>query len=170
MSIAKSHYNPDKKKRQPKATLTPEGYMLVPENKKGYERTERIIEEIVCDIINGTPKSDCIYKLKEGLYEAQKGKQIKDSPNHNAYYNAAIARIQADMEADREKNLALMIGRMENLYKEAMEANDRYGALNALKEIAKIQGLMNQPQTAIQINNADDKVTINFALNNGGNS
>lgn len=164
MSIAKSHYSPDKKKRQPKATLTPEGYMLVPENKKGYERTERIIEEIVCDIINGTPKSDCIAKLKEGLYDAQEGKQIKDSPNHNAYYNAAIARIQADMQDDREKNLALMIGRMENLYKEAMEANDRYGALNALKEIAKIQGLMNQPQTNIQINNTDENVTINFGL------
>jgi pyruvate-formate lyase len=169
MSIAKSHYNPDKKKRQPKATLTPEGYMLVPENKKGYERTERIIEEIVCDIINGTPKSDCIAKLKEGLYDAQETKKIKDIQNQNAYYNAAVARIQADMQDDREKNLALMIGRMENLYKESMEANDRYGALNALKEIAKIQGLMNQPQTAIQINNADDKVTINFALN-GGNS
>lgn len=170
MSIAKSHYNPDKKKRQPKATLTPEGYMLVPENKKGYERTERIIEEIVCDIINGTPKSDCIAKLKEGLYDAQETKKIKDIQNQNAYYNAAIARIEADMQDDREKNLALMISRMENLYKESMEANDRYGALNTLKEIAKIQGLMNQPQTAIQINNADDKVTINFALNNGGNS
>lgn len=168
MSIAKSHANPDKKKRIPKATLTPEGYMLVPENKRQYEKVEQILDEMVCDIINGMPKSDCIYKLKEGLYEAQKGKAIKDSPNHNAYYNAAIARIQADMQDDREKNLALMISRMENLYKEAMEANDRYGALNALKEIAKIQGLMNQPQTAIQINNADDKVTINFALNNGG--
>jgi pyruvate carboxylase len=166
MSISKTHFETDKSKRVPKKTLTPDGgYAWLPKNRKGYEKVERIIEEVACDIINGVPKSDIATKLKQSMYKSQEGKGIKDVQNQNAYYNAAVTRIQADLQESKEKNLAIMIGRMENLYKEAVEMSDRYGALNVLKEIAKIQGLMDNSKPQIQINNSDEQLVINFALN-----
>lgn len=170
MSIAKSHYESQAEKRKTKATLTPTGgYRLLPANVKRYEKTEAILEEMTVDVINGMPKNDCLQKLKLGLYEAQEGKPVKDLQNQQAYYNAVISRLMDDTEKAREENLAIIVSRFENLYAEALKANDRTSAINALKEMAKMLGVSQpQTQTAIQINNEKENVTINFGLLNNG--
>ena len=170
MSIAKSHYESKPEKRKTKATVTPTGgYRLLPKNREGYEKVERIIEDITVDVVNGVPRSDCLTKLEKGLYPSQEDTPIKDLQNRGAYYNAAVARIQEDLEKDKEKNLAIIVARFENLYKEALESNDRSSAINALKEMAKMLGVSQpQPTTAIQINNDKENVTINFGLLNNG--
>lgn len=161
MPIAKSHFDPDPKKR--KAKPSPQ---LRSHKKAEYDRVEKVIDEIVVDIVNGLPKSDCMQKMAQGMYPSQFERAMVRRADQYDYYNAAIARLQGDLEKEREKNLAIVIARFELLYKEALEANDRASAINALKEIAKMLGVSQPPTptTAIQINNNKDGVKINFGF------
>lgn len=131
-----------------------------------YNRTEAIIDEMYCDIANGLMHSEIKKKLLSGLYEAQKGKPMKER-NAYDYIDAVKKRIAADYE-EKAKNIreSLLLNYM-TLYQDALKTNDRYNAKGALDSIARLTGAnLDRPQTAVQINNNDSGITINFGFLN----
>ena len=52
-----------------------------------YDRVERLVNEVQCDLVNGVLRSDIFRKFKEGLYENLGEKKIGD--RQIQYYIAA---------------------------------------------------------------------------------
>lgn len=128
-------------------------------------KTDKIVDEVYVDLVNGLTKSDIIQKLQEGLYTLQNGKGVKPRTGIE-YINAAQQRLAFDFEKDAEKLRADLYSKMMAVYADCMEANDRYNALNALDKLMKLTGVANdKPSTAIQINSdKEGGVTVNFGF------
>lgn len=129
MSTVKAHLRP-KGERKSKAFF--EGKTV---KTKQYEQTEALICAIVCDIINGVPRSDIIYKLREGLYADQR-KPYKE-PTANEYYFIAMQRIRDDREENIEMLKDKLYGQYYQLYNEAIESGENMQAKAVLDSIAK---------------------------------
>lgn len=159
MPIAKSHGNPDKDKRVAKPCINGKGGYLA--KTKEYKAVEEVIDQVYCDIANGRTKTEIIKMLKDGHY----GKTMK-TRNANDYYNAAVDRFCTEKNEQADKLRAIYFGRFETLYRDAIEKGDIYNANNILQSVCRIFGLEapKSPETAIQINNDKDGVTINFGF------
>lgn len=133
-----------------------------------YEQTEQTIEEVAVDIINGIPKADILQKLKEGMYSTEK--KFKQSMAYELY-NAGVARISLNRTDRIEEARDIIWSRLENVYKESMEAGMLQNARQCLVDMCKLFGLSKEsPNTAIQINQSDDgKLTVNFGFMNNNN-
>lgn len=162
MPIAKSHSDPDPKKRVGKSHKSTRGPFST---KKMYQRTEAILDEIYCDIANGMMDSEIKKKLMSGLYTAQDGKTMKERTTLD-YLTAVRDRIAADY---REKVKAVRENLLLNymtIYQDALKSSDRYNAKGALDSIAKLTGAnQDKPTTAVQINSTNESgITINFGF------
>lgn len=166
MPLAKSHSLPKKEERKPKAGKLPDGKII--RNGKAYERVEAIIDECYTAYINGETRTHIIKKLVEGLFESQQGKKYAQrSAEH--IFEAAFARIKADMNLKREEAASIILSRLESIYEDGISNYDRQSALRALDLMARIYGI-DKPQTAIQINTeSSNSVTINFGFENHNN-
>ena len=162
MSLDKRHYSPNKKDRKIEQNFHPIYKCAVP-NKKNFERIEEILDEATCDFINGKSKSDILLKLENGLYNGQK----KGLSYNTAleYYNAVLSRLQVD-ELEKDNAKSAFYAMYLNIYAEQMEVGNLVGAKQTLDSMVKLMGLDKTPDTAIQINNSNDKVEIKFGFNN----
>lgn len=163
--IAKSHGAPSKKDR--KAKKLPVGASsrgLSPTLTEGYNKTDRVIDQIYCDIANGVSRSTVIKKLEAGDYDGL-DKCIKNRQAHH-YYNAALDRFAVDCDIEAEKLRQMLWGRFEAVFEEAIKKNDLYNARSVLDSMARIFGLEQKtPTTAIQINSGGDSgLTVNFGF------
>lgn len=159
MPIAKSHGNPDKEKRVAKLSSNGNGGYLA--KTKEYKSVEEVIDQVYCDIANGRTKTEIIKMLKDGHY----GKTMK-TRNAQDYYNAAVDRFCTEKNEQADKLRAIYFGRFETLYRDAIQKGDIYNANNILQSVCRIFGLEapKSPETAIQINNDKEGVTINFGF------
>lgn len=159
MPIAKSHSNPDKEKRVAKSSSNGRGGYLA--KTKEYKNAEDVIDQVYCDIANGRTKTEIIKMLKNGHY----GKTMQ-TRNAYDYYNAAVDRFCTEKNEQADKLRAIYFGRFETLYRDAIQKGDIYNANNILQSVCRIFGLEapKSPETAIQINNDKDGVTINFGF------
>lgn len=162
MPIAASHSLADKKKRKPKMLYDPSGRSLI--NTDNYNRTEDILDEMYCDFANGLLESEIKKKLISGLYPSQNGVTMKQR-NAYDYIDAVKKRITADYEEHIKTIRESLYLNYMTIYQEALANGDRFNAKNTLDSIAKLTGAnQDKPTTAVQINNAESGLTINFGF------
>lgn len=159
MPFAKSHGLPNKADRKPKRTKN--GNCLTA-NAIKYEENDRIVDNVYVDICNGVSRYDCLQKLQVGAY----GKEIK-LRNAQDFYNAAFNRLAINADIEAEKLRQLLYSRYESLFEESVKKGDMYNARGILDSMARIFGAERKtPDTAIQIVNNKEGITVNFGFDN----
>lgn len=127
-------------------------------------KADHIVDQVYCDLCNGFTKSDVLLKLTSAKYDGQ-DKHLSERTAYD-YIAAAVDRLHFDMEAKQEELRADLYGKLMTVYQDAIEHSDRYSAIGALQTVMKLTGcaVPSQPQTAIQINNNTEGITINFGF------
>ena len=168
--LAKSHSEPSAKNR--KAKRIPVGASskgLATTLTEKYNKADRLIGQIYCDIANGVSRSVVLEKLGAGAYD---GMERTYKPRAAAeYYNAALDRFAVDTDIEAEKLRKVLWGRYEALLEEAVKKNDVYNARGVLDSMARIFGLEQKtPSTAIQlVSDKEGGITVNFGFDNNVN-
>ena len=161
--LAKSHGKADAKQRKAKkAPICKTG--LAPTLTEKYNTLDETVSLIYVDIANGVSRSDCLQKIQEGMYD---NKPVK-ARQAAYYYNAALDRFAEDRNIESEKLRDMFFGRYESLLADAVKKGDLYNARGILDSMARIFGVEKKdaPQTAIQINNNKEGITVNFGFDN----
>ena len=159
--LAKSHGKADAKQRKAKkAPICKTG--LAPTLTEKYNTLDETISLIYVDIANGMSRSDCLQKIQEGMY----GNKPVKARQAAYYYNAALDRFAEDRNIESEKLRDMFFGRYESLLADAVKKGDLYNARGILDSMARIFGVEKKdaPQTAIQINNNKEGITVNFGF------
>ena len=159
--LAKSHGKADAKQRKAKkAPICKTG--LAPTLTEKYNTLDETVSLIYVDIANGVSRSDCLQKIQEGMYD---NKPVK-ARQAAYYYNAALDRFAEDRNIESEKLRDMFFGRYESLLADAVKKGDLYNARGILDSMARIFGVEKKdaPQTAIQINNNKEGITVNFGF------
>lgn len=131
---------------------------------KQFNRADMLLQEVVCDIVNGLTKNDIILKFKQKGYENQK-KSIGESQAKNYIY-MAYKVMQEDRVEESDKLRDQLYAQYLMLYNDCVQVGNSIVAKQILDSIAKIF-LPSQPNTAIQINSdKENGVTINFGFSN----
>ena len=163
--LAKSHSNKSKADRKAKKN---------PPSKKGaatltdsYNKADALVELVYCDIANGVSRSVVIDKIMKGAYD---NKPLKARQSAE-YYNRALDRFAVDTDIEAERLRKMFYGRYEALLEEAVKKNDLYNARGILDSMAKIfLGVDKKPDTAIQIVNNKEGITVNFGFENSNDN
>ena len=158
--LAASHSKRSKLDRKAKRTPASKGMPTLTEK---YNKSDDLVSLVYVDIANGVSRSDCLEKLKKGLY----GNNPYKSRQAALYYNAALDRFAVDTDVEAERLRNVFYGRYEALLEEAVKKGDIYNARGILDSMSRIFGVEKKiPDTAIQINSSQENgITINFGFN-----
>lgn len=134
----------------------------VPTLTEAYNKADDLVSLVYVDIANGVSRSDCLDKLKQGLY----GNKPYKARQAALYYNAALDRFAVDTDIEAERLRNLFYGRYEALLEEAVRKGDIFNARGILDSMSRIFGVERKtPDTAIMINSdKENGVTINFGF------
>ena len=156
--LTKSHSKARKKDRKASKTPASRGMPTLTEK---YAKSDETVDAVYADIANGASRSDCLQKIQLGLYG---NKPVK--ARQSAYiYNAALDRFAVDCDIEAERLRNVFYTRYESLYYDAVQRGDIYNARGILDSMSKIFGIeRKEPNTAIQINNNTDGISINFGF------
>lgn len=159
--LAKSHSNQSKKVRKAKKTPAVNGGM--PTLTESYNKADDLVSLVYVDIANGVSRSDVIEKITKGLYDGmERPLAARTAAN---YYNAALDRFAVDCDIEAERLRNMFYGRYESLLEECIRKGDMYNARGVLDSMSRIFGVERKsPETAIQINNNKDGITVNFGF------
>lgn len=159
--LAKSHSNQSKRGR--KAKKNPPIVGGVPTLTESYNKADDLVSLVYVDIANGVSRSDVIEKITKGLYDGmERPLAARTAAN---YYNAALDRFAVDCDIEAERLRNLFYGRYESLLEECIRKGDMYNARGVLDSMSRIFGVERKsPETAIQINNNKDGITVNFGF------
>lgn len=159
--LAKSHSNQSKRGR--KAKKNPPSASGVPTLTENYNKADDLVSLVYVDIANGVSRSDVIEKITKGVYDGmERPLAARTAAN---YYNAALDRFAVDCDIEAERLRNLFYGRYESLLADAIEKGDIYNARGILDSMSRIFGVERKtPETAIQINNNKDGITVNFGF------
>lgn len=161
MSLTQSHSLTSKKDR--KAKKNPPIRGGVPTLTESYNKADDLVSLVYVDIANGVSRSDVIEKITKGLYDGME-RPLATRTAHN-YYNAALDRFAVDCDIEAEKLRKMFYGRYESLLEECIRKGDMYNARGVLDSMSRIFGVERKtPDTAIQINNNKDGITVNFGF------
>lgn len=157
--LAKTHSNSDAKKRKAKRSPANKG---VPTLTEKYNKADETVSLVYVDIANGMSRSDCLQKIQEGMY----GNRPVQARQSAYIYNAALDRFAEDRNIEAEKLRDMFFGRYESLLADAIKRGDLYNARGILDSMSRIFGVERKdtPQTAIQINNNKEGITVNFGF------
>lgn len=161
--LSKSHGKKDKRERKAKKAPTCKSG-LAPTLTDKYNKAEALVDLVYVDIANGVSRSEVIQKITKGVYECMEKPLVARTAAN--YYNAALDRFAEDRNIEAEKLRDMFFGRYESLLQEAVKKGDIYNARNILDSMARIFGVEKKdaPQTAIQINNNKEGITVNFGF------
>lgn len=159
--LSKSHGAKSKKDR--KAKKTPPMAGGAPTLTDAYNKADALVEQCYVDIANGVSRSQVIEKITKGVYE---GMERPLAPRTAAfYYNAALDRFAVDTDIEAERLRQMFYGRYEALLEEAVKKGDIYNARGILDSMSRIFGVERKnPDTAIQIVNNKEGITVNFGF------
>lgn len=159
--LAKSHSNQSKRGRKAKKTPANNGGM--PTLTESYNKADDLVSLVYVDIANGVSRSDVIQKITNGLYDGmERPLAARTAAN---YYNAALDRFAVDCDIEAERLRNMFYGRYESLLEECIRKGDMYNARGVLDSMSRIFGVERKtPETAIQINNNKDGITVNFGF------
>lgn len=102
-----------------------------------YDRVERLISEIQCDLVNGVLRSDIFRKFKEGLYENLGEKKIGERQIQN-YITAAWHKMKEDRVEKVQELRDMLFSQYMAQYNEATEMGNVIAAKSCLDSIARI--------------------------------
>ena len=163
MSLDKRHYLPKKSERKVEATYHPIYKMATP-NKKEFERVEEVLDNVVCDIVNGLSKSDIFFKLRDAKYPNMK-KGLSEFTTKE-YYEAAMSRLSLDRDRDEEQIKNTIYAQYLNLYREAMEEGSNSQAKAILDSLVKLYGFDRKPVQNVNIEAKDGNINVSFGFEN----
>lgn len=163
-SLSSKHLERNPEDRKPRVAISNQGKSQHRKAKE-FERVEGIINQIYVDICNGVSKTDIYDKVMTGRYEGLKNPNGMSRESAYKYYVFAMERVGVDREKDENALRDKLYSRYETLLQDAIKRGDIYNARGVLDSIAKIF-LPNKPDTAIQINNNKEGISINFGFNN----
>lgn len=99
-----------------------------------------LIFKIYKDILKGYNFSKAMEKLQRNGYNTSIDTSKCTYDTNKKYYYDALKMLKVD-QSEIDDLRTLFYQRMEHLYKESLEANDRTNALGTLKEMSKLMGL-----------------------------
>lgn len=102
-----------------------------------YDRVERLISEIQCDLVNGVLRSDIFRKFKEGLYENLGEKKIGERQIQN-YITAAWHKMKEDRVEKVQELRDMLFSQYMAIYNESTTTGNVLAAKSCLDSIAKI--------------------------------
>lgn len=126
-----------------------------------YDRVERLIEEIQCDLVNGVLRSDIFRKFKEGLYENLGEKKIGER-QIQYYIKAAWEKMKEDRTDKVNELRDILFSQYMSQYREATEMGNVLAAKSCLDSIAKI--FLPDEKTLNLNANVQGDLTIDFNL------
>ena len=102
---------------------------------------EALLDEIMCDLLNGMSRFQIRRKLEEDQYETRKTSDMKY--NHKMELIAeCFKRFALETKDERDKARDIMYARILSVYEDAITVHDRKSALQALKQLTDLQGLL----------------------------
>lgn len=128
MTLVKTHIQNNKPKR---------GTKLSQRQLDEYDRVERLINEVQCDLVNGVLRSDIFRKFNEGLYENLGEKKIGERQIQN-YINAAWEKMKEDRVEKVNELRDMLFSQYMALYNDAVMDGNTITAKSCLDSIAKI--------------------------------
>lgn len=128
MTLVKTHIQNNKPKR---------GTKLSQRQLDEYDRVERLINEVQCDLVNGVLRSDIFRKFNEGLYENLGEKKIGERQIQN-YINAAWEKMKEDRVEKVNELRDMLFSQYMALYNDAVMDGNTIAAKSCLDSIAKI--------------------------------
>ena len=128
-----------------------------------YDRVERLINEVQCDLVNGVLRSDIFRKFNDGLYENLGEKKIGERQIQN-YIKAAWEKMKED-RVDKVNELRdMLFSQYMALYNDAVQIGNTLAAKSCLDSIAKI---FLPDEKNVNLNaKVDGELTIDFNLMN----
>ena len=128
-----------------------------------YDRVERLINEVQCDLVNGVLRSDIFRKFNDGLYENLGEKKIGERQIQN-YIKAAWEKMKED-RVDKVNELRdMLFSQYMALYNDAVQFGNTLAAKSCLDSIAKI---FLPDEKNVNLNaKVDGELTIDFNLMN----
>lgn len=124
-----------------------------------YDRVERLISEIQCDLVNGVLRSDIFRKFKEGLYENLGEKKIGERQIQN-YIVAAWAKMKEDRVEKAQELRDMLFSQYMAIYNEATTTGNVLAAKSTLDSIAKI--FLPDEKTVNLNANVQGDISVNF--------
>lgn len=124
-----------------------------------YDRVERLISEIQCDLVNGVLRSDIFRKFKEELYENLGEKKIGERQIQN-YITAAWAKMKEDRVEKAQELRDMLFSQYMAIYNEATTTGNVLAAKSTLDSIAKI--FLPDEKTVNLNANVQGDISVNF--------
>lgn len=124
-----------------------------------YDRVERLISEIQCDLVNGVLRSDIFRKFKEGLYENLGEKKIGERQIQN-YITAAWAKMKEDRVEKAQELRDMLFSQYMAQYAEATQMGNVIAAKSCLDSIARI--FLPDEKTVNLNANVQGDISVNF--------
>lgn len=126
-----------------------------------YDRVERLIEEVQCDLINGVLRSEIFRKFKERQYENLGEKKIGER-QIQYYIKAAWEKMKEDRTEKVQELRDMLFSQYMSQYREATEMGNVLAAKSCLDSIAKI--FLPDEKTLNLNANVQGDITIDFNL------
>lgn len=102
-----------------------------------YDRCQRLIEEVQCDLVNGVLRSEIFNKFRDRQYENLGEKNIGERQIQN-YIKAAWELMREDRVEKVQELRDLLFSQYMSQYNEATEMGNVIAAKSCLDSIAKI--------------------------------
>lgn len=115
-------------------------------------------EYVYNELLRGTTQSELVEKIQNDFWNIGKTYSTGSAKN---LITQVRKEIKSDWEEERKDVRDTLLARLMSLYSDSIDAKDRYGALNCLKEIAKITGLY-EPQKLDVNANVNGGLVIDF--------
>lgn len=128
MALVDTHLLQDKPKQ---------GKVVCQKKLDEYDRVERLIEEIQCDLVNGVLRSTIFRKFKERQYENLGEKNIGERQIQN-YITAAWQKMKEDRVEKIQELRDMLFSQYMAQYSEATEMGNVIAAKSCLDSIARI--------------------------------
>lgn len=125
---------------------------------------EALLDEVMCDLLNGMSKFQVQRKLQEKLYDSQVKDKEPSINSINGIIRDAYKRCQLELKENRDEQRALMYSRILSIYESAVEANDRTNALRALDQLTNLMGLDEPEKVDVNMNNFKLRVNVSFGV------
>lgn len=123
---------------------------------------EALLDEIMCDLVNGMSRFQIRRKLEEDQYESMETSNLKKT-THGTLITDCFKRFKLDSRDEVDEARDIMYARILSIYEDAVSAGDRQAALKALDQLTKLQGLLD-PLAGIEKRPDQAKVTITFGI------
>lgn len=126
-----------------------------------------LMHRMTTDIIEGANRETVVRKMKNNEYNMSFKTSDYADNTILRMYKEAHRWLKVEQEGDKEQLRDIFYERYLNLYKNALQANDRTNALATLKEMTRMLGL-NEPE---KLNIKEDrKIIIDFGFEDNGNN